>query len=188
MAMNPRRIRSADEILDLEIPPGLSGYEFVDGELVPVTPASHEHGRLIIEVGRRLANHVEAAGLPADVASDGGIVLGLPQDRERMRAPDVAYISHARLEGLDPERFVRGAVPEFVIEIDLSSGKKPHGQQRVRDYLAAGVSLVWAIDPHRRTAAAYDADGRVQHYRENDVLDASEVVPGFRLALHELFR
>jgi Uma2 family endonuclease len=180
------RIEDPDEIPDLEIPPGISGYEFVDGELVPVMGATFIHGRLIVKVAVLLEAHVQENRLPGKVLSDSGIVLGLIQDRKRMRAPDVCYISNERLEGTDPERLLR-VIPEFAIEIDLTSRKKPHGIQRIHDYLAAGISLVWSIDPHKKTADAWWPDGRIEHYSEDDVLDAGEVVPGFRLAMRDLF-
>jgi Uma2 family endonuclease len=187
MATRPdRRIVDPDEILNLDIPDGLLGYEFVDGELVPVMPASRIHARLTVEVAYRLRRHVDEAGLPGEVLGDAGVVLGLRRDQKRMRAPDVAYISSARLEGTDPERLLR-VIPEFAIEIDITSGKKPHGSQRIADYLEAGISLVWAIDPHNRTATAYRLGGPTRGYQGDDVLDAGDVVPGFRLRLSELF-
>ncbi|HUF51899.1 MAG TPA: Uma2 family endonuclease [Longimicrobiales bacterium] len=185
MATNPR-ILTADDVFDLPVPEGIGGYDFVDGELVPIMPASFTHGRLLIEVGYRLRDHVEKAGLTGDVVSDTAFVLGLPRDPERMRSPDVAYISREKTAGTNPHRLVRN-VPEFVVEVDLTSGKKPGGKQRVVDYLAAGVSLVWTIDVYSATAMAYRPDGSAHLYHDDDVLDAGDVVPGFRLPLKELF-
>ena len=185
MATHPR-VLTADDVLDLPVPNGLLGFEFVDGRPVPVTPASLTHGALIIEVGRRLANHVIEHGIAGTVYSDAGCVLGLRRDRERMRSPDVSFISHAKIGAADPERLFRG-VPDLAIEIDLTSGKNPGGQQRILDYLEAGVSLVWAIDPDSKSATAYRPDGSARILGPDDVLDAEEVVPGFRLPLAELF-
>jgi Uma2 family endonuclease len=114
-------------------------------------------------------------------------VLGLKRDRQRMRGPDVAYVSREKAAAhQDPEKLLR-CVPDLAIEIDLSSGKKPGGQQRIIDYLDAGARLVWAIDPHTRTAVAYRPDGSAQLVRESGTLDADDVVPGFLLPLADLF-
>jgi Uma2 family endonuclease len=186
MATDPR-ILTADDVLDLPLPDNVEGYEFVDGRAVPVMPASPIHGRLIIEVGRRLGNHVIEHELGGAVYSDSGFVLGLRHDPERMRGPDVAYVTREKVDTHpDPERLFRCA-PDLAIEIDLTSGKKPGGQQRIVDYLEAGVRLVWAIDPHSRTAVAYHADGSARLVRADDVLDGEDIVPGFRLPLAELF-
>ena len=181
------RILSADDLLDMEAPEGSIGYELVDGQRVPVTAASLRHARLIVEVARRLANHVIEHRLPGSVFSDGGVVLGLRRDPERMRAPDVMYVEKRELEGKNPDRFFRG-LPSLAIEIDLTSGKNPGGQRRILEYLEAGIRLVWSIDPHSRTAMSYRPDRSARLIGEGEALDAEEVVPGFRLPLSELFK
>jgi Uma2 family endonuclease len=186
MATDPR-ILTADDVLDLPVPDDAIGYEFVDGRPVPVMPASPIHGRLTAEVTRRLANHVNEHRLPGTVYHDAGFVLGLRRDPERVRGPDVAYVTREKVDAHpDPERLFR-CVPDLAIEIDLTSARKPGGQQRIVDYLEAGVPLVWAIDPRSRSAMAYRSDGSARLLREHEVLDAEEIVPGFRLPLTELF-
>jgi len=185
VATKPTVLR-ADDVLDLPLPDGVEGYEFVDGQPVPVMPSSFTHGELIIEVGARLLHHVREEGLPGRVASDVGVVLGLREDPERMRGPDVIYVEKAKLEGQDPERLLR-VVPDLAVEIDLTSAKKPGGQARILEYLEAGVRLVWAIDVHTRTAMAYRPDGSARLVRYEEALDGEDVVPGFRLPLRELF-
>jgi Uma2 family endonuclease len=132
-------------------------------------------------------NHVIEHRLPGRVYHDAGFVLGLHRDPERMRGPDVAYVTREKLDAHpDPERLFRCA-PDFVIDIDLTSARKPGGQQRILDYLEAGVPLVWAIGPRSRSAIAYRADGSARLLREHEVLDAEEVIPGVLLPLAELF-
>lgn len=178
-----------DDLLDLPVPDHLSGYELVDGKLVPVPPASPRHGDLLLEVGRLLKNHVEAQELAGRVWADVGFVLGLKRDPRRLRGPDVAYVSEAKLrEHGDPGDHFARFVPDLAIEIDLSSGRKPGGLQRIRDYLEAGVPLVWTIDPGKRSATVYRQDGSTTQLTEHDTLEGEDIVPGFRLPLAALFR
>jgi Uma2 family endonuclease len=186
MATHPNPI-TVDDVLDLPLPEGVIGYEFVNGEPVPVMSGSLIHGRLIIEVGYRLRRHVEEAGLDGFVVSDAGFVMNLRYDRERMRGPDVSYVAREKTIGIDWERLFRG-VPDLAVEIDLTSGRKPGGQQRIVDYLTAGVKLVWVIDPHSRTAVIYHQDGSARLVHTDGVLDGEDVVRGFRLPIAELFR
>jgi Uma2 family endonuclease len=185
MATHPDQL-TVDDVLDLPPLAGAIGWEFVDGRPVPVMPASPMHGELIVEVAYRLRRYVEEADLPGRVWSDVGFILGLRRDRERMRGPDVAYIRSESTIGMDPERLFRG-VPDLAIEIDLTSGRKPGGQQRVIDYLEAGVRLVWVVDPHSRTAIAYRPDGSARLVRRDEALEGEDVVPGFHLPLADLF-
>ena len=78
---------------------------------------------------------------------------------------------------------LRHARVHLAVEVELSSGRKPGGMQRVRDYLEAGVALVWAIHPRRRAATVYRQDGSRTELGETDSLDGEDVVPGFRLPL-----
>lgn len=178
---------TADDVLDLPVPAGLIGYEFVDGHPVPVTPASLIHGQLIVDVASRLLAHVRTVDVSGAVLSDTGFVLGLARDPERMRAPDIAYVAGAKMDvDLDPVRFMRCA-PDLAIEIDLTSGKNPGGQQRILDYLEAGTRMVWAIDVHSRTATVYRPDGTARLVRADEALEGEEVLPGFRMSMSELF-
>jgi Uma2 family endonuclease len=179
-------VLSADDVFDIPVPDELLWYELVDGQLVPVIPPSLRHGELVALVTTALRNHVHGHDLPGEVFTDAGFVLGLPNDPERMRGPDVMYVEHVNLEGRDLERVFRG-IPDLAVEIDLTSGKKPHGQQRIVDYIEAGVRLVWAIDPYSRTATVYRSDGSARLLRVPQTLDGEDVVPGFRLELSELF-
>ena len=54
---------------------------------------------------------------------------------------------------------------------------------KVGDYLSAGTMLVWVIDPDRRLARVYRADGTEQIVRDHEVLQGEEVVPGFACPL-----
>lgn len=116
---------TADDVLGLPVPPGFTGYEFVDGQPVPVTPTSFVHARLVVEIAARLRGHVEETGLTGTVLADAGFVLGLEHDPERMRGPDVAYVRQAKIDAHpDPERLLR-CVPDLAVEVDLTSGRKP---------------------------------------------------------------
>lgn len=188
MATNPVGRYTADDMLELPLPDGVLGFEFVDGQPVPVMPASQVHGRLIVQVSSLLHTYVEAAGIAGEVFSDSGFVLDLARDRERMRGPDVSFVADAKLRTQpDPERLFR-CVPDLAIEIDLASGRKKGGQQRIVDYLEAGVPLVWSIDPRTRSASVHRQDGTVEHVDEDGVLDGEAIVPGFRLPLAALFQ
>ena len=56
-----------------------------------------------------------------------------------------------------------------------------------REYFAAGVRLVWLVDPDARTIAVYTAPGSSTLLRQADTLPGGAVLPGFSLSLKELF-
>ena len=55
-------------------------------------------------------------------------------------------------------------------------------RQKRRDYFAAGVQLVWEVDPEARTVSVYtDVEGPTV-LTQDDTLDGGSVLPGFTLA------
>lgn len=161
--------------------------ELVNGEIVELMPPGGVHGHITGKVYRRLAEHVERQGGGSVVVGDVGFVLALPYDPERVRGPDVAFVSTERLPGgALPEGFIRGA-PDLAVEILSPSDNPDDLQQKVRDYLEGGARLLWLLAPKARTATVYRPDGSARLLRETDALDGEDVLPGFRLPLNEIF-
>jgi Uma2 family endonuclease len=161
--------------------------ELVDGEVVEMTPAGGVHGQLTARLGRRLVAHVEAHGGGEVLVGDVGFVLTVPGDPERVRAPDVAFVSTARLPGDRlPQGFLHGA-PDLAVEVLSPSDNPLEIQRKVRDYLDGGARLVWVVAPVARTVTAYRPDGSARLVREPEALDGEGVLPGFALALADIF-
>ena len=57
----------------------------------------------------------------------------------------------------------------------------------VGEYFSAGVRRVWLVDPGTRTVTVFAAPGDSVRLQEHDTLDGGPVLPGFTLALRELF-
>jgi Uma2 family endonuclease len=186
MATDPMRIRVAEDVLRLPLPPGVSGYELVDGVPVPVTPVGPTHGHLAVVLASQLQKHVTEQSLGGRVYVEAGYVLALQRDPQRLRGPDVSFVCQAKLQDTpDPERGFSRQVPDLVVEID-----SPHSgqlKQRIQDFLDAGTPLAWVIRPAKQTATVHHADGSVQQLEHDGVLDGEDVLPGFRLSLNELF-
>jgi Uma2 family endonuclease len=162
--------------------------ELVDGAIVEMTPAGGVHGHLTGRIFRKLDEFVELHGGGAVVAGDVGFVLALPNDPERIRAPDVAFVSTERLpDGRLPESFLRGA-PDLAVEVLSPSDDPMEIQQKVSDYLTAGGRLVWVVAPRARTVTVYRRDGSARLLSESEALDGDDVLAGFVLSLRDLFQ
>ena len=187
MATNPMPTYSPDDLFDLPLPPGVTGFELVDGIPVAVTPVGLAHGVIAGEISGRIRDHIKGHGVGGRVGVEIGYVLGLSRDPRRTRAPDVSFINNARLErsGKTPRGFVLG-VPDLAVEVESVQRPKKL-QQRIQDYLDAGTPLVWVIHSETSAATVYRHDGTAQLLRETDVLEGEDVLPGLQIPLRELF-
>ena len=60
-------------------------------------------------------------------------------------------------------------------------------EQKIAEYFHAGVELVWVVHPTRSKVHVYQSPTQITVLLKDDVLDGGTVVPGFRLALTDLF-
>jgi Uma2 family endonuclease len=105
----------------------------------------------------------------------------------RPLVPDVAYIAAERLASVsEGEREYPPIAPDIVVEI-LSPGDRAIDVEDKRDvYLAAGVTLILTVDPHRRTMRV-DTPGRDTRDYAADETFATPLVPGLRIVLPAVF-
>ena len=60
-------------------------------------------------------------------------------------------------------------------------------ERKLREYFAAGVRIVWMIDPKTRTVDVYTSPTEFRRYRNGQTLDGGRVLPGFKLPLRQFF-
>jgi Uma2 family endonuclease len=116
-----------------------------------------------------------------------GFEVNLPH--RKAFSPDAAW--HV---GLLPDmRFPQGA-PIFAVEVrsenDYGSVVEAEMKAKRADYFACGTLLVWDVDLQSedvvKSYKASDPDNPVI-FRRGDIADAEPAVPGWRLAVDELF-
>lgn len=158
-------------------------YELVDGVLVEKAMGLRE-SFLAIALSSILWSFVKPRKLGI-VSGEAGM---LRLDSGLVRIPDVAFISWERLPNRQiPREPVPLLAPDLVVEI-LSPSTTPAEMARKRqEYFAAGVRLLWLIDPEARTVAVYTAPEAARELSAMETLDGGDVLPGFRLSLQELF-
>ena len=172
---------TADELLALNIPDKRT--ELVRGRLVIREPAGFRHGVVAMELARRLADFVRANALGVIVAAETGFKLF--SDPDTVRAPDVGFIRADRVPKPLPRGYAHIA-PDLAVEVLSPDDRAGEVLAKVSDWLSAGCRLVWVVDPDRRIARVYRADGTEAHASANSTLDGEDVLPGFTCPIAEL--
>lgn len=142
----------------------------------------------VIAVSLRACAKAAAVGI-AFADGIGYAVRELQSGRESF-SPDASYYSGPR--PADRMRFINGA-PTFAVEVrsecDYAAGAAFDMAAKRTDYFAAGTSVVWDVDPKAETVAVYRAADPVNPaiYRRGDMAEAEPAVPGWRMAVDEIF-
>ena len=145
-----------------------------------MTPDMAGHLQVVRLTWRALDLAAEQSGLGAAYAEP---TLRVGGSRERTRRPDVAVI-YGQLPA-DPDALI-SLVPAMVVEVISPNNTALDMHDKVEEYLAAGVQLVWQAFPQRRVIIAYWPD-RIDVLRPGDIITAEPVLPGFSCPVTDLF-
>ena len=105
-----------------------------------------------------------------------------------VRIPDVTFISWDQIpSGEFPTAPIPSLFPDLAVEVLSESNTTAEIDRKLSEYFAAGCRLAWIVDPKTNTADVYTSPADCQHLRANQSLDGSDVLPGFKLPLKELF-
>jgi Uma2 family endonuclease len=161
--------------------------ELVNGEIVEMPPSGDDPGFASGEIFVSLRQYVRQQRHGRAYGDGVGFHVHLPH-REAF-SPDAAYHVGPRM-GM---RFLEGA-PIFAVEVRSENDYGPAAEramaQKRADYFACGTLVVWDVDLLSqdviRSYTASDPEHPVI-FRRGDMADAEPAVPGWRLAVEELF-
>ncbi len=161
-------------------------YEIVNGELIDMGNSGAKHGYvcsvLMILLGGYV--HIQKLGAMFDSSTAFKLKSG------NKRSPDVSFMAKERLQGLDelPDGFLEGA-PDLAVEILSPSNTVEEIHNKLVEYFDNGSRLVWVINPKEKYVLVYRSSEEPDRLLKSiDSLDGEEIVPGFSLAIAELFQ
>jgi Uma2 family endonuclease len=161
--------------------------EIVDGELVLMSPTGGLPGLAATAIAASLRAHQRRHGGGLAFGDNVGFLIRLAH-RESI-SPDAAWFT-GPVRGLD---FLEGA-PAFAAEVRSKGDYGPKAEEAMAakraDYFAAGTLVVWDVDlVGEEVVRVYRADAPLVPtvYRRGAQAEAEPAVPGWRLAVDELF-
>jgi Uma2 family endonuclease len=158
--------------------------EWVDGEVILLSPASNRHQDLSDFLTAILRAYVEAKQLGVVRSAPFQIKIGLSG-----REPDLLFVAQEHAERLQ-KNYLDGPA-NLVIEIISPESRLRDRGEKLAEYELAGVREYWLIDPGEKRADFYilGDDGCYDHRRPGpDGRYRSEVLKGFELDTNWLWR
>lgn len=178
--VTPERLESPTNVSE---PDGL--YEVIDGRIVEKTVGAYECWLAAVVFGA-IDPYLKANPRGRAVPE---MIFDLRPVVDRQRRPDVAFVSYERWarDRRVPETPSWAVVPDLAVEIISRSNTADEVAEKLEDYFNAGVRLVWVVYPRQWKVYAYVSPTELRVLALNDELDGVLVLPGFRLALRNLF-
>lgn len=159
--------------------------EWVDGEVVYLSPAGLEHQDIAGFLTAVLRAYVQKYQLGRVVSAPFQMRL---LRSERGREPDLLFVSNENLHRLH-ETYLEGGA-DLVVEVTSpESLLRDRGEKRA-EYELEGIREYWIINPDERRVdfLVLGEDGRYERRREDaDGVYHSEVLKGFRLPVRWLW-
>jgi Uma2 family endonuclease len=121
----------------------------------------------------------------------GGTVLPeqtiqcFPADAELVRRPDVAYFGLEGSARVEETGHVT-VPPDLAVEVISPNDTIDELEEKIVEYFAAGVKMVWAVHPKFRWVRIHRPGVPLSELREADTLTAEPVLPGFSVAVRDL--
>ena len=161
-------------------------YEIINGELIDMGNSGALHGYVCSLALAALAGYI----LPKKL----GVILdsstAFKMKNGNKRSPDIAFFAKERLQGMAvlPSGYLEGA-PDLAVEVLSPGNTVEEIEDKLTEYFESGSRLVWVIHPTQHYVLVYrSAQEPDRLLKEKDSLDGEEVIPGFTLAIADLFQ
>ena len=161
--------------------------EIVNGEIILMSPTGILPSYAAGEIFSSLRDYSKRQKHGRAVTDNAGFVVNLPH--RKSFSPDVAFYV-----GVDAGmKFYQGA-PVFAVEVRSEGGYGPMAERRMAakraDYFAAGTLVVWDVDLLSgnvvRVYRATEPESP-KIYRRGEIAEAEPAVPGWTIAVDDLF-
>jgi Uma2 family endonuclease len=157
--------------------------ELIDGVLVEKSMGFYESRLTVVLIGL-LHEFLNQHDLGIVLGPDGTLRILANQ----IRVPDVAFLSWRHFPGrMLPAEPVPAIAPDLAIEVLSKSNTQREMERKLDDYFAAGVKLIWFIDPQSKSATVYQGRQSFQTITLTESLSGEDILPGFELNLQALF-
>ena len=182
MPLLETQLVTAEEFAGMEFGDKETRHDLVRGEVVEMPRPIGIHGIIQFKIAWLLMNLVIPKKL-GWVLGESGIVLD--RDPDSVRGPDV-YFYDIKRHPQPPTKFFE-IPPDLAVEVLSPSDEPGETREKIREYIQAGVKIVWKVDPDEKTVTVYTGNMRGVEYGEEETITGGDVLPEFSCSVAEFF-
>lgn len=160
-----------------------------DGELREggMTIRNRRHSQTLTFLVFALQSWLRTQPRPRGAVHCGEAGVRLRRDPELTVGIDAVYIGPELAARTPSGTTIIDGVPILAVEILSPSDKQEDVDEKIDDYLGAGVPVVWTLNPRRRTITVYRRDRPPFLFNDAQELPGDPELPGFRVPVLALF-
>lgn len=182
MATATKRI-TAEEYLNMDTDG--QHCELVRGRIEVMNMPTPRHGQICGNIYFLLRQFTQKHRLGHVVSNDSGVIT--ERDDDTVRGPDIAFYS---FKSVKPGRMPPGYIPvppDLAAEVRSTTDRWSRINKKVREYLDAGVKVVFVADQQTESVYVHRDDDAPEIYRADDTLRLPDVLPGFKVKVFRFF-
>ena len=159
------------------------------GKLIerPMTRRNFSHSRTEAKITYVLQNWLNQQPAPRGMIVSGEAGVRLSRNPDSSVGIDVAYISAEQVAATPRNAFLIEGAPVLAVEILSPSDRNDDVTDKLQEYIDAGVKLVWRVEPVLGLVTVLRPDTEPEGLNVNGYLDGGPHLPGFRVAVAEIF-
>ena len=160
--------------------------ELDEGRIITMSKPNGVHGRIAAEIHLEVGIHARTHRLGQTFITDTAFVVERSERRgDIVRGLGVAFISFEKMPGPPPKSAIDVA-PDLAVEVVSPGNSATDIRRKVRQLQRAGCPLVWIVYPDDREVDVHTSEGTTIYF-EGDTLTGGDVLPGFELAVADIF-
>jgi Uma2 family endonuclease len=160
-------------------------YELINGDLVE-KPVGAIASVIAVTVTSLMRPFAKGQRLGLIFGADCGYQI-FAKDRDRVRYPDASFVRLGRLPNDRPPAGHMRIAPDWALEVISPNELATDVDQKIEDYLQAGIRLIWIIYPNTRRVYVFRSNNQFSRLGPEDELKGEEVLPGFVCKVADLF-
>lgn len=174
---------------DLLPPPTDTDFSDAVYEVIGDEIREKEMSARAVALANRLSQSLDTAARDLRCGASFVEMLFVIRHQPRLhRCPDVAFVSYERWGSGPPEDAnAWDTIPNLAVEIVSPTNFGAEIEEKVVEYLTAGVNEVWILQPKSRRMYVHESLTKVRVVTESDSITWEAMLPGFSLPLAQLF-
>jgi Uma2 family endonuclease len=154
----------------------------------PMTVRNRWHSKLVARIAQLLGNWLDSQPQPRGEVLGGEAGCRIRRDPDTTVGIDLVYISAALAAHEPTDTTLVDGVPILAVEVLSPSDRVEEIDDKVDEYLQAGVAVVWIVDTHDQSVTVYRPGNAPMMFNSTQELTGDPHLPGFRIPVAQIFQ